>query len=63
MIRDFCASAEWRKFAESTRTEYRRILKIIEAEYGGCPFPALEDREFRKDVLAWRDRHEAKHRC
>lgn len=60
LIRDFCESADWRALADSTQREYRRILKLVEDEYGSAPFPALESRKFRTDALAWRDKHAAR---
>lgn len=60
LIHDFCESADWRRFAETTRAEYKRVLRIIEDEYGSCPLPALEEREFRRDALRWRDKHAKK---
>lgn len=57
LISAFQNSAEWNKLADSTRREYTRMLVKAEAEYGSAPFEALEDREFRADVLEWRDKH------
>lgn len=56
LIRRFEESPEYIKMAETTRLEYRRKLKRIDREWGPCPISGLADREFRKDVLAWRDR-------
>lgn len=55
MIRRFEESPEFGKFAEATKREYTRRFKIIDAKWGTCPIAGLTDREFRKDVLAWRD--------
>ncbi len=55
LIRDFEQTGKWRRLAESTRTEYRRVLAFWDAEYGSCPLPALEDKAFRRDVLKWHD--------
>lgn len=59
IIRDFEATAKWRKLADSTRKEYRRIMTFWEDRYGTCPFAALEDKAFRRDVLKWHDDYSA----
>jgi integrase len=56
LIRRFEDSTTFDDLAESTKAEYRRKFKIIDREWGTCPIAALEDREFRKDVLEWRDK-------
>lgn len=56
LIREFGESANWRKLADSTKAEYRRLLRLVEDEYGTVPFAALEARSFRRDVLRWRDK-------
>ncbi|MGN6099862.1 MAG: tyrosine-type recombinase/integrase [Devosia sp.] len=56
VIRDFEQTAKWRKLAESTKAEYRRVFKFWDAEYGSLPIKALESRAFRQDVLQWHDR-------
>lgn len=60
LIDKFQESAEWRRLAESSQREYRRIFAIIGARYGTAPLQALEDRAFRVDVLDWRDKHAVK---
>jgi integrase len=55
LVRRFEASPDCTKMAETTRLEYRRKLRRIDREWGPCPISGLTDREFRKDVLAWRD--------
>ncbi|HBF31113.1 tyrosine-type recombinase/integrase [Rhizobium sp.] len=59
LMRDFEETSKWRKLAESTRSEYRRIFKFWEDKYGTCPFVALEDKAFRRDVLKWHDKFSA----
>jgi len=59
LLRDFEGTAKWRKLADSTRTEYRRIFKFWEDKYGTCPYPALEDKAFRRAVLKWHDEFSA----
>jgi len=54
ILRDFEDTVRWKKkLAESTKSEYRRVFKFWEDRYGTCPFKALEDKEFRRDVLKW----------
>jgi len=55
LIRDFENTKQWRRLAESTKKEYRRIFKFWDAKYGTCPYRALEDKAFRADVLKWHD--------
>jgi integrase len=56
LIRDFEATKQWRRLAESTKKEYKRILTFWDAEYGTCPYRALEDKAFRADVVKWHDK-------
>lgn len=55
LIREFEDTAKWRRLAESTKGEYRRVLTFWDRRYGTCPFAALEDKAFRRDVLKWHD--------
>jgi integrase len=55
LIRRFETTAEFAEMADTTREEYRRKFKRIDREWGSCPIAGLTDREFRKDVLSWRD--------
>lgn len=41
--------------AETTQKEYKRKFKVIDAKWGTCPIASFTDREFRVDVLNWRD--------
>lgn len=59
LMREFEETSKWRKLAESTRSEYRRIFKFWEEKYGTCPHVALEDKAFRRDVLKWHDQFSA----
>jgi integrase len=56
LIREFEETKQWRRLADSTKKEYRRIFKFWDAEYGTCPYPALEDKAFRNDVRRWHDK-------
>jgi integrase len=55
IIRQFESTKQWRRLAESTKKEYRRVFKFWDAEYGTCPHRALEDKAFRADVVKWHD--------
>jgi hypothetical protein len=59
LMREFEETKQWRKLAASTHSEYRRIFKFWEQTYGTCPLVALEDKEFRRDVLKWHDQFSA----
>ncbi len=56
LIRDFEGTKQWRRLAESTKKEYKRVFKFWDAEYGTCPYRALEDKAFRADIIKWHDR-------
>jgi integrase len=45
----------WDDLAESTRVEYRRKFKVIDRKWGSAPTSAFNEKDFRKDVLDWRD--------
>lgn len=49
-------SGEFAALAPRTRTDYKKHLKVIEAEFGDFPLKALEDRRTRGEFMAWRDR-------
>jgi integrase len=55
VIRDFQGTKQWRRLAESTKSEYKRVLTFWEAEYGSCPYRALEEKAFRVDIIKWHD--------
>jgi integrase len=56
LIRDFEATKQWRRLAESTKAEYKRVFRFWDHEYGTCPYRALEDKGFRVDVIKWHDK-------
>ncbi len=56
LIRDFEGTKQWRRLAESTTKEYKRVFKFWDAEYGTCPHRALEDKAFRREIIKWHDR-------
>ena len=56
LIREFEDTKQWRRLAESTRKEYKRILTFWDGEYETCPYKALEEKAFRVDVIRWHDK-------
>lgn len=50
------ASSDYTSLAPRTRTDYKKHIKHIEAEFGDFPIKGLEDRRTRGEFLAWRDR-------
>lgn len=55
LMRAFEDTAKWRRLAESTRYEYRRIFRFWEDTYGTVPHAALEDKAFRRAIVKWHD--------
>jgi integrase len=55
LIREFEGTKQWRRLAESTTKEYTRVFRFWDAQYGTCPYRALEDKAFRRDVMRWHD--------
>jgi integrase len=55
LLREFESTKQWRRLAESTKREYRRVFKFWDSKYGTCPYRALEDKAFRADVIKWHD--------
>lgn len=56
LVRKFEQSVDFLNTAGTTQREYRRKFRAIDSQWGSCPISALTDLEFRRDVLAWRDR-------
>jgi len=57
LIRRFEESPEFADLrAETTQKEYRRKFKVIEREWGLAPLASFNDKQFRIDVLEWRDK-------
>jgi integrase len=56
LIRDFEGTKQWRRLADSTKKEYKRVFIFWDAEYGTCLYCALEDKAFRADIIKWHDR-------
>jgi integrase len=59
LIRDFEGTKRWRKLAETTKKEYKRVFAFWDTKYGTCPHRALEDKAFRADVMKWHDQFSA----
>jgi hypothetical protein len=55
LIRKFEGTKQWRRLADSTKKEYKRVFKFWDFEYGTCPYRALEDKAFRTDIIKWHD--------
>ncbi|PNU04563.1 tyrosine-type recombinase/integrase [Novosphingobium guangzhouense] len=58
----FEESVDFADLSDRTRKDYRRLLKVVEAEFGDFPIAALEDRRTRGEFLAWRERLAVKSR-
>ena len=56
VMRDFEQTRQWRRLAESTRKEYKRVLIFWDAHYGTCPYGALEDKAFRAEIIKCHDK-------
>jgi integrase len=57
LIRRFENSPEFADMrADTTQKEYRRKFKVIEREWGSAPLASFNDKQFRTDVLEWRDK-------
>ena len=55
LIRDFEQTKYWRKLAESTQKEYRRVLLFWDGKFGTVPTIGLEAKLFRQQVMKWHD--------
>ncbi|QGP80183.1 tyrosine-type recombinase/integrase [Sphingobium sp. CAP-1] len=56
------ASTDFADLAPRTQKDYRKLLRVIETEFGDFPIAALEDRRTRGEFLAWRERLAVKSR-
>ena len=55
LIRQYCASRQWEKLAESTRAIGALNLKACEAKWGSTPLKHVENPKSRAIFLAWHD--------
>jgi integrase len=55
LIRDYCLSLKFEGLADSTKTEYRRMLTKIEAKFGDMPTAALEVPRVRRHFMEWHE--------
>ncbi|MBB4123270.1 tyrosine-type recombinase/integrase [Martelella radicis] len=55
VINGFQDSSDWDRLAPRTRSDYVRLIKIIEQKFGTFPISALSDRRSRALFMAWRD--------
>ena len=62
VIQAYQGSSEFDALAPRTRSDYRKLIKAVEKEFGNFPISALEDRRTRGEFMAWRDRLAAKSR-
>jgi integrase len=56
LVRDFTSSIEFQSKADSTQSEYKRMLTKAEAEFGDLPMEALNDPGVRRDFMDWREK-------
>lgn len=56
LIRQYCASPQWTKLAESTREIGRLNLKAIEDKWGDTPLEHVQNRKSRAVFLRWHDK-------
>lgn len=56
IIQDYLASADFDRLSPRSQSDYRKLIKVIEAEFGDFPISGLEDRRTRGEFMAWRDR-------
>lgn len=55
LIRDYLLSPKFEKKAARTKAEYRRMLAILEAEFGTLPVKALESPKVRAVFLDYQE--------
>jgi integrase len=62
VLQAYQTSGEFNGLAARTRNDYVGKIKLIEAEFGDFPLPALTDRRTRGIFMKWRDKLAAKSR-
>ena len=55
LIRNFETSEFFKDLSPATKESYVAKFKIIDAKWGTIPIEATQDKEFRRDVLAWHE--------
>src|SRR3974390_3416022 len=55
LVRAFTSSREFEQKAQSTQTEYKRMLRAAEDKFGTMPFGALNDPKVRGHFLDWHE--------
>jgi integrase len=55
LIDSYRSTTDFTALAETTRKEYARYIRKIEAEFGDLPIAAINDPLIRGDFLEWRD--------
>lgn len=55
-------SSDFADLAARSKADYRKHLRVIDAEFGDFPLVALQDRRTRGEFMAWRDRLATKSR-
>jgi integrase len=55
LIVKYTASPDFTALRDTTRTEYKRMLRSIEDEWGSMPLAAVSDPKARGAFLGWRD--------
>lgn len=55
ILNGFQDSSDWHDLAPRTRSDYIKLIKIIETKFGTFPLSALSDRRTRGIFMEWRD--------
>lgn len=55
LIRNFDTSEFFKDLSEATKESYLPRLRLLDAKWGSVPIEATQDKEFRRDVLAWHE--------
>ncbi len=55
VLTGFQQSSKWDELAPRTQSDYVKLIKIIEKEFGTFPLSALPDRRSRSIFMEWRD--------
>ena len=55
LIREFEGTKQWRRLAKARKRNTGASFRFWDAEYGTCPYRALEDKKFRAEIIKWHD--------